>query len=170
MLTLLATLGLRRGELLGLQWRDVDFANGRITVCRNVTYTAQKGVCVGPTKTEKGERVLPLPSGLARLLASLRAERGASSSRPTNFLFPGKGGLETPRDPNALTRKVKTFLEKNGLPVLSPHDLRHPYVKPTTKKFLSFFKFEMAISLRAFLCFALLLGIKEGPQLVPFIR
>ena len=50
------------------------------------------------------------------------------------------------------------------------HDLRHPYVKPTTKKFLSFFKFEMAISLRAFLCFALLLGIKEGPQLVPFIR
>lgn len=125
MLTLLATLGLRRGELLGLQWRDVDFANGRVTVCRNVTYTAQKGVCVGPTKTEKGERVLPLPSGLARLLASLRAERGASSSRPTNFLFPGKGGLETPRDPNALTRKVKTFLEKNGLPVLSPHDLRH---------------------------------------------
>ena len=50
------------------------------------------------------------------------------------------------------------------------HTLRHPYVKPTTKKFLSFFKFEMAISLRAFLCFALLLGIKEGPQLVPFIR
>ena len=50
------------------------------------------------------------------------------------------------------------------------HSLRHPYVKPTTKKFLSFFKFEMAISLRAFLCFALLLGIKEGPQLVPFIR
>ena len=50
------------------------------------------------------------------------------------------------------------------------HDLRHPYVKPTTKKFLSFFKFAMAISLRAFLCFALLLGTKEGPQFVPFIR
>ena len=49
------------------------------------------------------------------------------------------------------------------------HTLRHPYVKPTTKKFLSFFKFEMAISLRAFLCFALLLSIKEGPQFVPSI-
>ena len=57
-----------------------------------------------------------------------------------------------------------------GIKRIRIHDLRHPYVKPTTKKFLSFFKFEMAISLRAFLCFALLLGIKEGPQLVPFIR
>ena len=55
------------------------------------------------------------------------------------------------------------------LPDIRVHDLRHPYVKPTTKKFLSFFKFEMAISLRAFLCFALLLSIKEGPQFVPSI-
>ena len=58
----------------------------------------------------------------------------------------------------------------HAIDAITLHMLRHPYVKPTTKKFLSFFKFEMAISLRAFLCFALLLGIKEGPQLVPFIR
>ena len=64
----------------------------------------------------------------------------------------------------------KKLKRKTEIPRLHPHLLRHPYVKPTTKKFLSFFKFEMAISLRAFLCFALLLGIKEGPQLVPFIR
>ena len=60
--------------------------------------------------------------------------------------------------------------QEAGVKRIRIHDLRRPYVKPTTKKFLSFFKFEMAISLRAFLCFALLLGIKEGPQLVPFIR
>ena len=62
------------------------------------------------------------------------------------------------------------FRFHEGMPICRFHELSHPYVKPTTKKFLSFFKFEMAISLRAFLCFALLLGIKEGPQLVPFIR
>ena len=71
---------------------------------------------------------------------------------------------------NYLTSAFPKFLEDHGLRRMRFHDLRHPYVKPTTKKFLSFFKFEMAISLRAFLCFALLLGIKEGPQLVPFIR
>lgn len=124
MLTLLLTLGLRRGELLGLQWRDVDLNNGRLTVCRGVTYTPQGGLCLGPTKTGQGERTLPLPSDLARLLASLRSER-MSASAPTDFLFPGKGGRTTPRDPNTLTRKVKTFLERNGLPALSPHDLRH---------------------------------------------
>ena len=66
--------------------------------------------------------------------------------------------------------RFKEFCDKNSIRFCDIHSLRHPYVKPTTKKFLSFFKFEMAISLRAFLCFALLLGIKEGPQLVPFIR
>lgn len=72
--------------------------------------------------------------------------------------------------PDSVTTGFPQLLKENGLRRIRFHDLRHPYVKPTTKKFLSFFKFEMAISLRAFLCFALLLGIKEGPQLVPFIR
>ena len=73
-------------------------------------------------------------------------------------------------EPDCARKMLKRVLQRAGLDELRFHDLRHPYVKPTTKKFLSFFKFEMAISLRAFLCFALLLGIKEGPQLVPFIR
>lgn len=72
--------------------------------------------------------------------------------------------------PDSVLHMLHRVLKRAGLPKVRFHDLRHPYVKPTTKKFLSFFKFEMAISLRAFLCFALLLGIKEGPQLVPFIR
>ena len=72
--------------------------------------------------------------------------------------------------PDYVTRVFPAVLMANNRKKIRFHDLRHPYVKPTTKKFLSFFKFEMAISLRAFLCFALLLGIKEGPQLVPFIR
>lgn len=71
--------------------------------------------------------------------------------------------------PEIMTNTIRQVFKKLGIKGRF-HDLRHPYVKPTTKKFLSFFKFEMAISLRAFLCFALLLDIKEGPQFVPFIR
>lgn len=70
---------------------------------------------------------------------------------------------------NYIQNELTNVTKEAGLPRLTMHALRHPYVKPTTKKFLSFFKFEMAISLRAFLCFALLLSIKEGPQFVPFI-
>ena len=41
------------------------------------------------------------------------------------FLFPGTNGLFTPRNPDAITRRVKRFMKSNGLPDLSPHDLRH---------------------------------------------
>lgn len=86
---------------------------------------------------------------------------------PYLFVSPKTG---TMFDPDSFRHTHENILKAIGAKHIRFHDLRHPYVKPTTKKFLSFFKFEMAISLRAFLCFALLLGIKEGPQLVPFIR
>ena len=86
---------------------------------------------------------------------------------PYLFVSPKTG---TMFDPDSFRHTHEKILKAIGAEHIRFHYLRHPYVKPTTKKFLSFFKFEMAISLRAFLCFALLLGIKEGPQLVPFIR
>ena len=48
---LLLTTGLRRGECFGLQWNDIDFANGILHVKRNVTYTSLSGICVGLPKT-----------------------------------------------------------------------------------------------------------------------
>lgn len=41
------------------------------------------------------------------------------------FLFPSASDLFSPRDPNSVTRRVKRFMKNNGLPDLSPHDLRH---------------------------------------------
>ena len=94
-------------------------------------------------------------------------EHGKHPHSPYLFVSPKTG---TMFDPDSFRHTHEKILKAIGAEHIRFHDLRHPYVKPTTKKFLSFFKFEMAISLRAFLCFALLLGIKEGPQLVPFIR
>ena len=75
-----------------------------------------------------------------------------------------------PLSDQAVRRMINKYTDLAAISLhITPHMFRHPYVKPTTKKFLSFFKFEMAISLRAFLCFALLLSIKEGPQFVPSI-
>ena len=153
--------GLRRGELLGLKWPDVDFHQGTITVRRQISRINGQ-VVEAPLKTKNAYRVIPLGE---QALAVLQSQQEKTHSE---YVFPSPNG--GPISPDSVRNMLRRVLKRAGLPYVRFHDLRHPYVKPTTKKFLSFFKFEMAISLRAFLCFALLLGIKEGPQLVPFIR
>lgn len=124
MLYLFITTGLRRGELLGLQWGDMDFDNLTIEIKRNVTYTKRNGIVVDTPKTENSERTIPILSALAELLKRYKLQYhpfGKSNA----FVFPSDKGNTLPRDPNAITRKVKNFMKRNGLPDLSPHDLRH---------------------------------------------
>ena len=156
--------GLRRGEICGLQWSDFDEEGGTLKVCRTLHSQRKGEYTTGETKTNQGMRTIILPHSVTEILRRRKADA------ISQWIFPDPVKPEDPVDPNAAYRHMKTLLRRAGLPSIRFHDLRHPYVKPTTKKFLSFFKFEMAISLRAFLCFALLLGIKEGLQLVPFIR
>ena len=73
------------------------------------------------------------------LLLMLKAQRKRETPGTIladSFIFPGEAGIFEARDPNAVTRRVKRFMKAHGLPDLSPHDLRHPYVKPKTKIFL----------------------------------
>ena len=58
------------------------------------------------------------PKSLLRSLLSPVQNKNA-------FVFPGKTGLFAPRDPNAITKRVKRFMKRSGFPDLSPHDLRH---------------------------------------------
>lgn len=68
MLYLLITTGLKRAELLGLQWKNINFSDLTITVENNVTYVPGKGNILGTTKTRESERVIPLLPGVAREL------------------------------------------------------------------------------------------------------
>lgn len=122
MLTLLITTGIRRGELMGLQWRDIDFEHLTISIQRNVTYTPESGVVVDTPKTENSVRTIPIIPSVAELLAQYRVKGEAAQDC---FLFPNDKGAKLPRDPNAVTRRVKRFMKNNGLPDMSPHDLRH---------------------------------------------
>lgn len=124
MLYLLITIGLRRGELLGLQWKDIDFEGCTIEIKRNITYTPQSGLVIDTPKTENSERVVPLLPYLAKLLKEYKKEM-YPFSKAAAFVFPSKDCDTTPRDPNAITRKVKYFMKKHNLPDMSPHDLRH---------------------------------------------
>ena len=125
---LLLTTGLRRGECLGLKWRDVDDAQNLLRVSRAVAYSPKTGLIVGTPKTGNGFRTIPLMPTVMCLLQELKQQ--IQTAHPFTllddaFLFPGIGGLFSPRNPDAITRRVKRFMASNGFPNLSPHDLRH---------------------------------------------
>ena len=138
MLHLLITTGIRRGECLGLKWKDIDARAATLNIARNVTYTVKSGTIVSSPKTAAGIRTVPLLGATLSLLQSYRNQQ-CSAHPGINldevFLFPSSTDLFHPRDPNAVTRKVKRFMCRSGLPNMSPHDLRHPYVKHMTKIF-----------------------------------
>lgn len=134
-LQLLVTTGLRRGECIGLKWGDIDETTCAICVERNVTYTPQGGIAVSTPKTSNGIRTIPIMSTTLQLLQQLKRQmqqQNPGTILESAFLFLKDGDIFQPRDPSSITRRVKRFMKNNGLPDLSPHDLRHPNVKPKT--------------------------------------
>ena len=75
--TLLAAyVGLRRGEVLGLRWRDIDFAKGKLEVAQKVEVVGGK-IRIGVPKTDRSRRTVTLPSGLLPELTRHRKEQSA---------------------------------------------------------------------------------------------
>ena len=128
LMTLLITTGLRRGEACGLQWKDIDFKNATISVNRSVSYTPESGVVVSKPKTATSIRTIPAMNSTLELLWKLKKEQ--QRCRPYTiltqaFVFPSLDSPFIPRDPNNITRKMRRFIKRAGLPNVSPHDLRH---------------------------------------------
>ena len=91
MLYLMVTAGLRRGELAGLQWRDVDFDNLTVSIERNAIYTPASGIIINTPKTENSARVIPLLPKVAALLKAYK-EQHFQPKDSLCFVFHGKGG------------------------------------------------------------------------------
>lgn len=128
LLQLLITTGLRRGEVVDLKWRDIDQERTALTVERNVVYTATSGIVINTPKTSAGFRTIPLLSStvvLLQQLKELRKREYPDALLADSFVFPSKDDLFAPRDPDAVTRRIKRFMERNGLPSYSAHDIRH---------------------------------------------
>lgn len=128
LLMLFITTGIRRGELCGLQWRDLDLDNGLLKVERNVTYTKASGIVVSEPKTIKSIRTIPMTSSMIEILKLYKKQfvREYENITIENcFVFPSNSSALRPRDPHAVTRRVKRFMKRSGLPDMSPHDLRH---------------------------------------------
>ena len=121
--------GLRRGEICALMWRDFDAKAGTLGISRTLHSKGQGIYALGDTKTSQGNRTIILPESVAALL---RARKKASISQ---WIFPQPTSPELPMNPGTAYRRLKTLLEEAGLPSIRFHDLRHPYVKHTTKIF-----------------------------------
>lgn len=120
---LLLTTGMRRGECFGLQWQDIDFEHSVIHIKRNVTYTASTGVRIGLPKTTHGIRLIPITERMVNILKEYRDSQGEGYQ--AHFLFHSEESLDMPQNPTYITKHMKKFMKRVGLPELSPHDLRH---------------------------------------------
>lgn len=120
--------GMRRGELVGLRWHDVDLDEGALTVRRSVQRVAGTVQVVEP-KTSRSHRTMALPDSTVATLREQRVhqiEAGLRVGRPwstADFVF-GKPDGE-PLEPSSVTVRFQGLLADAGLPRMRFHDLRH---------------------------------------------
>ena len=119
--------GLRRGELLGLKWADVDLDRGVLKIQRAISRQNGK-VVEAPLKTKNAYRTLPLSADAIDVLKAQKNKVGSSE-----WVFPSP--TEGPMSPDSVLHMLQRVLKRAGLPRIRFHDLRHPYVKHTTKIF-----------------------------------
>ena len=60
--------GVRRGELIGLEWSDVDFKNETININKSTQYLPKNGIFDKDTKTESSNRIVPIPDYITKTL------------------------------------------------------------------------------------------------------
>src|SRR5262245_30342608 len=122
------SLGLRRGEALGLQWSDVDLANGVVHVGRSLQRVDGRLVLV-PTKTRRSRRTVPLGPVLTKTLREHRARQTAepmaagSRWQDPDLVFTTLSG--TPLEPNDISKRFPKLCAAAGLRRIRLHDLRH---------------------------------------------
>jgi integrase len=120
----LLTCGLRRGELLGLRWGDVDFEHGFLHI-RNQLQRDSKGFRHGPPKSDAGIRDIPLTAPVRKILLDVGLKRGALKELPSAESLVFVNDLGMPRDPNAFRVTFKRLAKRCGLREITVHDVRH---------------------------------------------
>lgn len=120
------SLGLRKGEVLALQWKDLDFTAGTLTVRRALQRAyiprgeRKTSLVVADVKTESSRRTMKLPAVLAETLQKHRDEVAPLRSK---WVFCTLHG--TPREPRNVSRAWYQVRVLAGVPTLRLHDLRH---------------------------------------------
>jgi integrase len=126
--------GLRRGEVLGLRWFDVDLDGARLNVRGQVVQYRDASVAWVPTKTDAGERSISLAADAVNMLRNLRVACGELRMRlgpggklDDAYVFSRDGGA-TPYRPAHLGTAFKDHCEAQGLAGVTFHAVRHTHI------------------------------------------
>ena len=120
--------GLRLGELTALQWEDLNLTTGELRISKQAVVIGSEVVVTEP-KTKAAVRTLFLPP---KVLEGFREYRKRNVSR---WLFPSPKKEGSPLLPSVVRQRLHRLLDHAGCERVRFHDLRHPYVKYTTKIF-----------------------------------
>lgn len=131
-LILLLFSGMRRGELLGLSWPDIDMGKQIIHIRRSSQVQKGKGVTEAPTKNKFSVRDVRVSGFVFELLAQYRVwwnehrlQYGTDWHGEKERLFIQDDG--SPLYPDTINFWLKKFLEHNSIPYITPHSLRHTF-------------------------------------------
>lgn len=122
--------GMRRGELIGLQWKDVDWQSGMIQIRRQVYGPEGGGFIFQAPKTERGRRAIRLGHGTIEALRvqysvtipQMKAIAG-DAWQDHDLIFPSRAG--TPCNGYSVSKAFKELVKLSGLPMIRFHDIRH---------------------------------------------
>ncbi len=121
--------GCRRGELLALEWEDIDFENNFIRIDQAAQYIPGQGHIIKDPKNESSKRTVPVPASIIQLIKKHKTEQAekrlqlGSKWQDSDRLFTTWDG--GPMFPDTLSKLFREFIEKHNLPKLTFHGLRH---------------------------------------------
>ena len=117
-IVLYLSTGLRRSELLGLKWSDIDFDENTLHVQRAVVQTKGQIVIDRP-KSVTSDRVVPFSESFGKYLKEFQSD---------NEYVIGNAGVMSPATyARSFSRFMEKLSEETGVPALTPHELRHTY-------------------------------------------
>ena len=120
LLLLELSTGLRRGEILALQWDDLNFNTGALRVERQV-HRVKGELVVSQPKTHSSNRTVILPSPVLKVLKEYR------QTVTSRWMFPSPVMEDSPLDPASVRKRLQTVLERAGCKKVRFHDLRHTF-------------------------------------------
>lgn len=129
MITLLLYSGMRRGEMCGLEWSDINFKDCLVDINKSSLYLKDKGIYEDETKNFSSKRVIKIPEFVIQLLAEHRREQSIEKFRlcdqweNSEKIFTQWNGK--PIHPDTLTTWFRKFIKRNSLPDACLHSLRH---------------------------------------------
>ena len=124
--------GLRLGEILGLEWQDIDFENNSIHIRQSLSYSTSTGLTLSDPKTAASKSTVPMPDTVKSILKKHKKEQAMIKlkyadvyNKDLDLVFAtGKGKPLSPRTPQKKYDRLRDIV---GLPNVNLHGLRHTF-------------------------------------------